>query len=131
MARILLVEDNEMNRDMLRRRLERHAHSVILATNGQEALELTRAHRPDIVLMDLGLPIVDGWTVIRILKGDAATHAIPIIALTGHVMATDEMRAFESGCDAFHPKPVDMPALLSEITRLTPPPPATLTVTPT
>jgi two-component system cell cycle response regulator DivK len=122
MLRILLVEDNEMNRDMLRRRLERHDYEVLLAADGQSAIDITRRERPAVVLMDLGLPIVDGWTAIRTLKDAPATRDIPIIALTGHVMAADEQRARAAGCDAFHAKPIDMPSLLAEIQRLSNPP---------
>lgn len=126
MARVLLVEDNDMNRDMLRRRLARLDHEVLLATDGQQAINVTRAERPDIVLMDLGLPVLDGWSAIRTLKGDAATRKIPIIALTGHVMAADEQRAFSAGCDAFQEKPVDMQALAADIRRLIGLPPPTI-----
>lgn len=125
MARVLLAEDNDMNRDMLRRRLERLTHDVLLAVDGQQAIDITRAEKPDIVLMDLGLPVIDGWTAIKTLKSDPATHSIPIIALTGHVMAADEQRAFTAGCDSFQPKPVDMQALAADIQRLIRAPPST------
>lgn len=118
MARILLVEDNEMNRDLLRRRLERSGFTVLLAVNGQEAIDTARAQQPDLILMDLGLPVVDGWTAISTLKADPLTRSMPIIALSGHVMAADQQRAFESGCDAFHAKPVDMVGLLKDMHRL-------------
>jgi two-component system cell cycle response regulator DivK len=107
MTHLLLVEDNEMNRDMLRRRLERYGFKITLACSGQEAIDLARSLQPDLVLMDLGLPVVDGWTAIRTLKGAPQTCAIPIIAISGHVMAADELRAFEAGCNSFHPKSID------------------------
>ncbi|MDA0578470.1 MAG: response regulator [Verrucomicrobia bacterium] len=119
MANILLVEDNEMNRDLLRRRLKRHGHHISLATNGQEAIDSVRASPPEVVLMDMGLPVIDGWTATYMLKQDPATRTIPIIALTGHVMAADRQRALDAGCDSFQTKPVDLPARLAEIQRFT------------
>lgn len=124
MPRILLVEDNELNRDMLSRRLERRGHVVLLALDGQQALDLARAERPDIILMDLSLPVVDGWEATRRLKADAALRVIPVIALTAHAMAADEASAREAGCDDFDTKPIELPRLLAKIEALVKPPPA-------
>lgn len=124
MPRILLVEDNELNRDMLSRRLERRGHVVLLALDGQQALDLARAERPDIILMDLSLPVVDGWEATRRLKADADLKAIPVIALTAHAMAADEAGAREAGCDDFDTKPIELPRLLAKIEALVKPPPA-------
>ncbi|HAV64379.1 MAG TPA: two-component system response regulator [Verrucomicrobiales bacterium] len=118
MARILLVEDNEMNRDMLSRRLQRREHQVSLAVDGQEAIDKARAEKPDVILMDMSLPVVDGWEATRQLKADDATKSIPIIALTAHAMASDEQRAREAGCDDFDTKPIELPRLLEKIQRL-------------
>jgi len=117
-ARILLVEDNELNRDMLSRRLERRGYAVSLAVNGVEALQRTSADRPDLVLMDMSLPEIDGWEATRRLKADPATRAIPVIALTAHAMSGDRERALEAGCDDFDTKPVDLPRLLQKIEAL-------------
>src|SRR5882762_9971746 len=108
MAKILLVEDNEMNRDMLSRRLERRGYSVTLALDGAEGLQKARTENPDLILMDMSLPVVDGWEATRQLKADESTRRIPIIALTAHAMANDEQRARESGCDDFDTKPIDL-----------------------
>ena len=124
MARILLVEDNEMNRDMLSRRLERKGHIVTCAVDGQEGLDLARAQKPDLILMDMSLPVLDGWEATRQLKADAATKAIPVIALTAHAMANDEQKAREAGCDDFDTKPVEFPRLLAKIQACLQPPPA-------
>ena len=124
MARILLVEDNEMNRDMLSRRLERKGHTVTCAVDGREGLELARAQKPDLILMDMSLPVLDGWEATRQLKADAATKAIPVIALTAHAMASDEQRAREAGCDDFDTKPVEFARLLAKIQACLPSPPA-------
>jgi CheY-like chemotaxis protein len=115
MAKILLVEDNEMNRDMLSRRLERKGYSVTIAVDGQEGVTKARAEKPDLILMDMSLPVIDGWEATRQLKGDAATKGIPVIALTAHAMASDEQRAREAGCDDFDTKPVELPRLLEKI----------------
>jgi CheY-like chemotaxis protein len=124
MASILLVEDNEMNRDMLSRRLARKGHLVTCAVDGREGLELARAQKPDLILMDMSLPVLDGWEATRQLKADAATRAIPVIALTAHAMASDEQRAREAGCDDFDTKPVEFARLLAKIQACLPPPPA-------
>ncbi len=118
MANILLVEDNEMNRDMLSRRLERKGYTVILAVDGAEGLHKARTGAPDIILMDMSLPVLDGWEATRQLKADAATAAIPIIALTAHAMATDEQKAREAGCDDFDTKPIELPRLLAKMEAL-------------
>jgi CheY-like chemotaxis protein len=120
MARILLVEDNEMNRDMLSRRLTRKGHEVILAVDGGEGVEKARTESPDIVLMDMSLPVLDGHDATRQLKADDATRAIPIIALTAHAMTGDEEKAREAGCDDYDTKPVDLPRLLGKIEALLP-----------
>jgi two-component system cell cycle response regulator DivK len=115
MAKILLVEDNEMNRDMLSRRLERRGHEVLLAVDGQQGIDAARQLRPDLILMDMSLPVVDGWEATRQLKTEEATKGIPIIALTAHAMASDEQRAREAGCDDFDTKPIELPRLLEKI----------------
>lgn len=118
MARILLVEDNEMNRDMLSRRLARSGHIVTCAMDGQEGLELAQRERPDLILMDMSLPVLDGWEATRRLKADPGLQDIPVIALTAHAMATDEQRAREAGCDDFDTKPVELSRLLEKIRAL-------------
>ncbi len=117
-ARLLLVEDNEMNRDMLSRRLERKGYNVAVAVDGQEGLDKAKAEKPDLILMDMSLPVLDGWEASRQLKADAATKAIPIIALTAHAMASDEQKAREAGCDDFDTKPIELPRLLGKIQAL-------------
>jgi CheY-like chemotaxis protein len=116
--KILLVEDNEMNRDMLSRRLERNGFTVAVAVDGAEAIERALADPPDLVLMDLSLPVVDGWEATRRLKDDTRTRAIPVIALTAHAMESDRTRAREAGCDDFDTKPVELARLLEKIARL-------------
>ena len=118
MAHVLLVEDNEMNRDMLSRRLERRGHQVTIAVDGQQALDLAAADKPDLILMDMSLPVLSGWEATRKLKADDATRAIPVIALTAHAMAEDEKRARESGCDDYDTKPVELGRLLGKIDTL-------------
>ena len=116
--KILLVEDNEMNRDMLSRRLERKGYEVVIAVNGQEGVDLVSSTRPDLILMDLSLPIIDGWEATRRIKADPATAGIPVIALTAHAMAEDRAKAMAAGCDDFDIKPVDLPRLLKKIDTL-------------
>jgi two-component system cell cycle response regulator DivK len=123
MAKILLVEDNEMNRDMLSRRLERKGYTVTMAMDGAEGLEKARTEAPDLILMDMSLPVVDGWEATRQLKAADSTRHIPIIALTAHAMATDEQKAHEAGCDDFDTKPVELPRLLGKIEALLQRPP--------
>ncbi|MFN0067683.1 MAG: response regulator [Limisphaerales bacterium] len=124
MPRILLVEDNELNRDMLSRRLERRGHTVLLAPDGQQALDAARNGQPDIILLDLSLPVLDGWEVARRLKADPALRGIPVIALTAHAMTADEASARAAGCDDFDTKPIELPRLLGKIEALLPRPPA-------
>src|SRR5690606_39044998 len=114
----LLVEDNEMNRDMLSRRLVKHGYEVSIAVDGGEALERASAVQPALILMDLSLPVIDGWEATRRLKQDAATRHIPVIALTAHAMTGDREKALEAGCDDFDTKPVDLPRLLGRIEAL-------------
>lgn len=118
MITILLVEDNELNRDMLSRRLTKNGFRVIMAENGKEGVDLAIRERPDLILMDLSLPIMDGWEATRLLKNSADTSAIPIIALTAHAMAGDEEQAYRSGCDDFDTKPVDFSRLLGKMQAL-------------
>jgi CheY-like chemotaxis protein len=117
-TRILIVEDNEMNRDMLSRRLERKGYSVEIATDGQAGVDLTASLAPDVVLMDMNLPVLDGWEVTRRLKANEATRHIPVIALTAHAMAGDEQKAREAGCDDYDTKPVNFNRLLGKIEAL-------------
>ena len=115
MARILLVEDNELSRDMLSRRLTRRGFTVLLALDGREALDVARQQAPDVILMDMSLPVMDGWTAVRELRKDAAIAHIPVIALTAHAMAGDRERSLDAGCDDHDTKPIDMDRLLSKI----------------
>lgn len=115
MIKILLVEDNEMNRDMLSRRLVRRGYEVQLAVDGAEAIRMAQTHQPDLILMDMSLPILDGWEATRALRADATTRHIPIIALTAHAMEGERSKALEAGCDDFDTKPVDLPRLLEKI----------------
>ncbi|WP_420456395.1 response regulator [Rubrivirga sp.] len=115
MPTILLVEDNEMNRDMLSRRLRKRGYAVEVAVDGGAGVERARAGRPDLVLMDMSLPVLDGWEATRRLKGDPATAQIPVIALTAHAMSGDEQKARDAGCDDFDTKPVDLKRLLGKI----------------
>ena len=118
MPKILLVEDNEMNRDMLSRRLARNGFEVVVAVDGQQGVELAASERPDVILMDMSLPVLDGWEETRRVKSDPQTAAIPVIALTAHAMRQDEELAFAAGCDDFDTKPVDLPRLLQKIAAL-------------
>lgn len=115
MAKILLVEDNEMNRDMLSRRLERKGFLVVMAVDGEEALAKARSERPDLILMDLSLPGLDGWEASRQLKAAPDTTGIPVIALTAHAMPEDERKAREAGCDDFDTKPIEITRLLGKM----------------
>jgi CheY-like chemotaxis protein len=119
MGKILLVEDNEMNRDMLSRRLRRKGFEVLLATDGAEGVSMARSGAPDIILMDMSLPTMDGWTAARMLKSESDTQNIPIIALTAHAMQGDRDKALESGCDEYETKPVNLARLLRKIETLT------------
>jgi len=115
MTKILLVEDNEMNRDMLTRRLERKGFEVVIAVDGQAGVDMATTASPDLILMDLSLPVMDGWEATRQIKADPAMQAIPVIALTAHAMAGDEQTALEAGCDDYDTKPVDFKRLLGKI----------------
>ena len=118
MPTILLVEDNEMNRDMLSRRLEKRGYMVIMAVDGVQALEVARSEAPDLILMDMSLPEMDGWEVARRLRADGSTALIPIIALTAHAMAGDREKALEAGCNDYDVKPVDLLRLHEKIRAL-------------
>lgn len=118
MPKILLVEDNEMNRDMLSRRLEKRGYAVSLAVDGGEGVAKARAEVPDLILMDMSLPVLDGWDATKQVKADPATAKIPIIALTAHAMESDRQKALEAGCDDFDTKPVELPRLLLKIEEL-------------
>ncbi|RRQ20952.1 response regulator [Thiohalobacter thiocyanaticus] len=118
MARLLLVEDNEMNRDMLSRRLTRRGHEVLTAVSGHTGVALAGTEQPELILMDLSLPDLDGWEATRVLKGEDRTAHIPIVVLTAHAMAEDRERAFAAGCDDYDTKPVDFARLMEKIERL-------------
>lgn len=118
MAKILLVEDDEMNRDMLSRRLIKRGYEVVIATDGQQGVTMASTEAPDLILMDMSLPIMDGWTASRTLKDEPDTRGIPIIALTAHAMSGDEIKAREAGCDEFDTKPVELKRLLSKMEGL-------------
>lgn len=119
MTKILLVEDNEDNRDMLSRRLERKDFQVSLAVDGQDGVNKAREENPDVILMDMSLPVMDGWEATRTLKADSDTANIPVIALTAHAMSSDREKAMEAGCDDYDTKPVDFPRLLEKIAKFT------------
>jgi two-component system cell cycle response regulator DivK len=118
MPKILLVEDNEMNRDMLSRRLEKRGYTVALALDGSEGVAKAKSEQPDLILMDMSLPVLDGWDATKQVKADAATAKIPVIALTAHAMESDRQKALEAGCDDFDTKPVELPRLLLKIEEL-------------
>src|SRR5262249_55821035 len=118
MAKVLLVEDNEINRDMLSRRLVRRGFEVIFAVDGQQGIDLAKSERPDIILMDMSLPVVDGWEAARRVKADDATRGVPVIGLTAHAMAGDREKAIEAGCDDYDTKPVELERLISKIEKL-------------
>ena len=115
MPKILLVEDNELNRDMLSRRLRRRDYDVEMAVDGQEGIDLTKSLMPDLILMDMSLPMIDGWTATGILKSDSTTSHIPIIALTAHAMEGERQKCLEAGCDDFDTKPIEFKRLLEKI----------------
>ena len=119
MRKILLIEDNEMNRDMLSRRLERKGFEVVIAEDGQAGVELASSSNPGLILMDLSLPVMDGWEATRCIKANPATQKIPVIALTAHAMAGDEQKALEAGCDDYDIKPIDFNRLLGKIENYT------------
>jgi CheY-like chemotaxis protein len=118
MTKIRLVEDQEMNRDMLSRRLKKRGYEVAVAVDGAEGLEKAVVERPDLILMDVSLPVMDGWEATRRLKSDQGTRGIPVVALTAHAMSTDREKALEAGCDAYETKPVELPRLLETIGKL-------------
>lgn len=118
MPKILLVEDNEMNRDMLSRRLARKGFEVVLALDGAQGMDMAHKSSPDLILMDMSLPVVSGWDATKSLKADPSTRSIPIIALTAHAMAADREQAVQAGCDDFDTKPIELPRLLSKIDTL-------------
>jgi len=115
MPKILLVEDNEMNRDMLSRRLVRNGFEVVIAVDGQQGLTMAASESPDVILMDMSLPVMDGWEATRRVKADPATKSIPVIALTANALVEDRERAMAAGCDDFDTKPVELPRLLEKI----------------
>jgi CheY-like chemotaxis protein len=117
-VKILLVEDNEMNRDMLSRRLLRNGFEVVMAVDGQQAIDMAASEKPAVILMDMSLPVIDGWEATRQIKANAATASIPVIALTAHAMAEDEAKARAAGCDDFDTKPVDIQRLVGKIQTL-------------
>jgi CheY-like chemotaxis protein len=118
MAKVLLVEDNEMNRDMLSRRLIKRGYEVVTAVDGAEGVAKARSERPDLILMDMSLPVLSGWDATRELRKEPDTKAIPVIALTAHAMAGDREKALEAGCDDFDTKPVELPRLLEKMGKL-------------
>ncbi|WP_036479625.1 response regulator [Myxosarcina sp. GI1] len=120
MTKILLVEDNEMNRDMLSRRLKRRGYEVIMALDGSQGVSMTISERPDLVLMDMSLPILDGWEATKTIKANPNTQSIPIIALTAHAMAGDREKALEAGCDDYDTKPIELNRLIDKILHFLP-----------
>jgi CheY-like chemotaxis protein len=122
MPKILLIEDNEANRDALSRHLKRRGYDVVMAVDGQQGVDMTRAEAPALVLMDMSLPVLDGWSATRQLKADPQTASIPVIALTAHAMASDRAKALAAGCDDYDTKPVDFPRLLGKIQAFIPEP---------
>jgi len=118
MPKLLLVEDNEMNRDMLSRRLKRKGFDILIAVDGKEGVEMAQGQSPDLVLLDMSLPVMDGWEAARVMKADETTRGIPIIALTAHAMSGDREKAIEAGCDEYDTKPVELPRLLEKIQTL-------------
>lgn len=120
MSKILVVEDNEMNRDMVGRRLERRGFQVVIAVDGQEGVDMAHSESPDLILMDMSLPVLDGWEATRRIKGDPETKPIPIIALTAHAMSSDRQEAIDAGCDDYDTKPLEFPRLMAKIEALLP-----------
>ena len=118
MAKVLLVEDNEMNRDMLSRRLIRRGFEVVFAVDGKQGVDLARSEKPDIILMDMSLPVMDGWEATRCVKADAATRSVPVIGLKAHAMSGDREKAIEAGCDDYDTKPVELDRLIGKMERL-------------
>jgi len=118
MPKVLIVEDNEMNRDMLARRLQRRGFDVVIAVDGAEGVAMSKTEKPDIILMDMSLPVMNGWEATRAIKADATTQHMPVIALTAHSMAGDREKAMEAGCDDYDTKPVELPRLLEKMAAL-------------
>ena len=118
MAKILIVEDQEMIRDILTRRLKKRGYDLVVAVDGAEGIEMAKTEAPDLILMDMSLPVVDGWEATRKLKAAEATRSIPVVALTAHAMTTDREQAVQAGCDAYETKPIDLPRLLEVIETL-------------
>lgn len=118
MPKVLLVEDNEMNRDMLSRRLTRRGFDVVIAVDGQQGVEMVKSERPDLILMDMSLPVLDGWGATRRIKAEIETRLIPLIALTAHAMGGDRDKALDAGCDDYDTKPIELPRLLDKMDRL-------------
>ena len=115
MSKILIVEDNEMNRDMLSRRLERKGYDVVMAEDGKKGVDMSKSENPDLILMDLSLPVMDGWEATSTIKGNEETNSIPIIVLTAHAMAGDREKALDAGADEYDTKPIDFKRLLGKI----------------
>jgi two-component system cell cycle response regulator DivK len=118
MPKVLLVEDNEMNRDMLSRRLARQGFEVLIAIDGEQGVQMAKTEMPDLILMDMSLPVLDGWGATRQIKAEASTQSIPLIALTAHAMAGDRDKAIEAGCDDYDTKPIELPRLRDKMDRL-------------
>ena len=118
MVKVLLVEDNEMDRDMLSRRLTKRGYTVVMAIDGQQGVDMAVSEKPDIILLDMSLPVVDGWEAAKQIKSNAASSGVPLIALTAHAMAADRERAMSAGCDDFDTKPVELPRLLGKMETL-------------
>lgn len=118
MAKVLLVEDNEMNRDMLSRRLIKRGYTVVMAIDGQQGIDMAVSEKPDIILLDMSLPVVDGWEAAKQIKANPVSASAPLIALTAHAMAADRERAMSAGCDDFDTKPVELPRLLGKMETL-------------
>jgi len=116
--KVLLVEDNEMNRDMLSRRLARRGFDVLMAVDGEQGVRMAKAEMPDLILMDMSLPVLDGWEATRQIKAEASTQSIPLIALTAHAMAGDRDKSIQAGCDDYDTKPIELPRLLDKMDRL-------------
>jgi two-component system cell cycle response regulator DivK len=118
MPRILIIEDNEENRDALARRLQRRGYDVVMAGDGQQGVEMAKSEKPDLVLMDMNMPVLDGWRASQLVRADAETRELPIIGLTAHALAGDREKALQAGCSDYHTKPVDFPRLLAQIEAL-------------
>lgn len=120
MPKLLLVEDNEMNRDMLSRRLQRRGFEVVIAMDGAQGVAMAASEKPDLILMDMSLPVLDGWEATRRIKADDSTKHIPVIAITSHAMADDRRRALDAGCNDYDTKPIELDRLLTKIEALLP-----------